>query len=42
MLITKFRNKYGKQGELIKYIDTEVKQFMLQNRLTETNLTDLD
>lgn len=43
MLITKFRNKYGKTNEgLTNYIDNQVGQFMNANRLTETNLKDLD
>lgn len=43
MLITKFRNKYGKNNsELQKYIDSQVQAFMNQNKLTETNLKELD
>ena len=43
MLISKFRNKYGKTNEgLTNYIDNQVGQFMNANRLTETNLKDLD
>lgn len=43
MLISKFRNKYGKTNEgLTNYIDNQVGQFMNANRLTETNLKELD
>ena len=42
MLITKFRNKYGKENQLIGYIDKQVQEFMTQSRLTEGNLADLD
>jgi len=43
MLTTKFLKKYGQNNkELQKYIDTQVSQFMSANRLTETNLKDLD
>ena len=43
MLITKFRNKYGQGNEPMQsYIDNEVQRFLNSNRLTETNLKNLD
>ena len=42
MLISKFRNKYGKNTGIQTYIDNEVAKFMNANRLTETNLKELD
>lgn len=43
MLTTKFLKKYGQNNkELQNYIDSQVKTFMSANRLTETNLRDLD
>ena len=43
MLVSKFRNKYGKtNANLSNYIDNQVGNFMNANRLTETNLKDLD
>ena len=43
MLISKFRAKFGKDHpDLKNYIDNEVQRFMSANRLTETNLKELD
>ena len=43
MLITKFKKKYGdNNGEVQGFINKEVQNFMTQNRLTETNLAELD
>ena len=43
MLITKFKKKYGdKNGDVQGFINKEVQNFMTQNRLTETNLAELD
>ena len=43
MLISKFQSKFGKEHpDLKSYIDNEVQRFMSANRLTETNLKDLD
>ena len=43
MLITKFKKKYSdKNGEIQGFINKEVQNFMTQNRLTETNLAELD
>lgn len=43
MLITKFRSKYGNQNESLQnYIDDQVQRFMNANRLTESNLKELD
>jgi hypothetical protein len=43
MLISKFRAKFGKDHpDLKNYIDNEVQRFMSANRLTESNLKELD
>lgn len=43
MLITKFMTKYGENNEKLQaYIDNEVNRFITANRLTESNLRDLD
>ena len=43
MHISKFRAKFGKDHpDLKNYIDNEVGRFMTANRLTETNLKELD
>jgi hypothetical protein len=44
MLITKFKNKYGKGDNkvLSEYIDGEVKRFLKDGNLTEDNLKSLD
>jgi len=43
MLISKFRAKFGKDHpDLKNYIDNEVQRFMTANRLTESNLKELD
>lgn len=43
MLISKFRAKFGKDHpDLKNYIDNEVGRFMTANRLTESNLKELD
>lgn len=43
MLVNKFRNKYSKSNKgLQAYIDNEVGRFMNANRLTESNLKELD
>lgn len=43
MLITKFFKKYGQgNGELQTYIENQIQRFMNANRLTETNLRELD
>lgn len=43
MLISKFQSKFGKEHpDLKSYIDNEVQRFMSANRLTESNLKELD
>lgn len=43
MLTTKFLKKYGQDNkELQSYINGQVAKFMNANRLTETNLAELD
>ena len=42
MLVNKFKLKYGGKPNLGNYIDNEVNKFLANDRLTETNLKNLD
>lgn len=42
MLCNKFKLKYGHKPNLANYIDNEVNRFLANDRLTETNLKNLD
>jgi hypothetical protein len=42
LLINKFKVKYGAQQGMSKFIENEVSRFLTNERLTETNLKQLD
>jgi|ERR1711957_663265 len=42
MLIHKFKMKYGNRPQISQYIDNEVARFLKEQRLTQTNLENLD
>jgi len=42
LLTNKFKLKYGKNPNIVSYIDNEVTKFLKNDRLTEDNLKHLD
>lgn len=42
LLMSKFKLKYGTKPNIAKYIDNEVQRFLVNDRLTEKNLVNLD
>jgi hypothetical protein len=42
LLMSKFKLKYGNKPTIARYIDNEVQKFLVNDRLTERNLVQLD